>query len=131
MTLPTLRAPIEFRFPFFDLRLVCYILRLPAIRWCAQKEILRSAMIGRIPEEVRRRPKAPSSVVPNTRFAPWATQMRKPGAWLSRYIDFTQIESLVPENSGCGVAPPTLSRLFAINFWLEKSVEQTVHPSKN
>ncbi len=51
--------PLEFRQPFFDLRLLTYLLALPSIPWCADKELLRIAMCGRLPEPVRRRPKVP------------------------------------------------------------------------
>ena len=52
-------APVEARFPFFDLRLVNYFLSIPPLPWCLKKEILRAAMRGLLPEQVRLRPKAP------------------------------------------------------------------------
>jgi asparagine synthase (glutamine-hydrolysing) len=52
-------SPIEIRFPFFDLRVVRLLLALPPIPWCVDKELLRMAMRGILPEEIRLRPKTP------------------------------------------------------------------------
>ena len=51
--------PTEFRHPYFDLRLVEYLLGLPSIPWCVDKELLRVAMCSFLPEQVLHRPKAP------------------------------------------------------------------------
>jgi len=53
------RQNLEFRFPFFDTRLVDFFLAIPPIPWCVQKSLLRLAMRGYLPEAVRLRPKAP------------------------------------------------------------------------
>jgi len=51
--------PGEIRYPFFDLRLVNYLLAIPVVPWCLHKELMRVAMRGILPEEVRLRPKTP------------------------------------------------------------------------
>ena len=51
--------PLEVRSPFFDLRLVNYLLAIPPIPWFMFKELARVAMRGILPEEVRLRPKTP------------------------------------------------------------------------
>jgi len=51
------RVPVEVQRPYFDLRLVRFLLRLPPVPWCADKELLRVAMQGVLPEQVRCRPK--------------------------------------------------------------------------
>ena len=53
------RLPVEVRYPFLDLRLVKYLLAIPPIPWCIDKEILRRAMRGVLPDSVRLRPKSP------------------------------------------------------------------------
>ncbi len=50
---------IEPAHPFFDLRLVQFVLGLPALPWCSDKELLRRAMQGLLPDEVRLRRKTP------------------------------------------------------------------------
>jgi asparagine synthase (glutamine-hydrolysing) len=49
--------PVEARYPFFDRRLLEYMLAVPAIPWCINKGLLREAMRGILPEAVRLRPK--------------------------------------------------------------------------
>lgn len=51
--------PIEPRYPFFDIRLISYLLSIPAVKWRIDKNLLRFAMRGFLPERVRLRPKTP------------------------------------------------------------------------
>ena len=51
--------PLEVRFPYLDLRLVNYLLRIPPLPWCVNKELLRVAMKGTLPDQVRLRKKTP------------------------------------------------------------------------
>ena len=53
------RVPVEVCHPFFDLRLVDFLLALPALPWCSDKELLREAARGILPEAVRLRRKSP------------------------------------------------------------------------
>jgi len=52
-------SAVEVRFPFLDLRVVNYLLSLPPFPWFFEKRLLREAMVGRLPESVRMRPKTP------------------------------------------------------------------------
>ena len=47
------------RAPLLDQRLLRFLLRVPPVPWCMEKELLREAMRGMLPEEVRARPKTP------------------------------------------------------------------------
>lgn len=51
--------PIRIVYPMFDKRLVELLFAFPPMPWFARKHLLREAMKGRLPEEVRRRPKTP------------------------------------------------------------------------
>ena len=51
--------PIRIVYPFFDRRLVELLFAFPPMPWFANKYLLREGMKGRLPEEVRRRPKTP------------------------------------------------------------------------
>jgi asparagine synthase (glutamine-hydrolysing) len=53
------RFMAEVRHPFFDLRLVEFLLSVPPLPWLVDKELLRVAMRDKLPDAVRRRPKAP------------------------------------------------------------------------
>ncbi len=48
---------LETRAPLLDLRILRFLLRLPPVPWCVNKELLRQAMNGRLPDPVLRRPK--------------------------------------------------------------------------
>ncbi len=52
-------VPVETRAPLFDLRLLRFLLRVPPVPWCMHKELLREAMRGLLPDEVRLRRKTP------------------------------------------------------------------------
>jgi len=51
--------PIRIVYPFFDRRLVELLFAFPPMPWFADKHLLREAMNGRLPDQVRRRPKTP------------------------------------------------------------------------
>lgn len=53
------RRPVEFRHPFFDVRLLEFLLALPPLPWFVDKELLRVALRGVLPDAVRLRPKRP------------------------------------------------------------------------
>jgi len=53
------RFPAELRHPFFDIRLLAFLLALPPVPWCVDKHILRKAMHGMLPDSILCRPKAP------------------------------------------------------------------------
>jgi asparagine synthase (glutamine-hydrolysing) len=54
---PDAAGPSENRHPFFDVRVVSFVLSIPPIPWCERKNIHRDAMSGILPERVRTRPK--------------------------------------------------------------------------
>jgi hypothetical protein len=53
------RLPLKYAHPFFDRRLVTFLLALPPAPWFARKALLRDAMRNDLPECVLRRPKTP------------------------------------------------------------------------
>ncbi len=57
-------VPAQFRHPFFDLRLVTFLLSLPPVPWCVDKHILREGLKDRLPARVLSRPKTPLSGYP-------------------------------------------------------------------
>lgn len=50
---------VEARAPLLDVRLIRFLLRVPPVPWCMDKFLLREAMIGSLPDTVRRRRKTP------------------------------------------------------------------------
>ncbi|MGH9594023.1 MAG: asparagine synthase-related protein, partial [Bryobacteraceae bacterium] len=52
-------CPVEVYHPFFDLRVAKFLLSLEVLPWCSDKEILRQAGRGILPDAVRLRVKSP------------------------------------------------------------------------
>jgi asparagine synthase (glutamine-hydrolysing) len=50
---------LETRAPLLDLRLLAFLLRLPPVPWCVDKELCREAMRALLPASVVERPKTP------------------------------------------------------------------------
>jgi asparagine synthase (glutamine-hydrolysing) len=113
--------PCEVRYPFFDLRLVNYLLAIPPVPWCRDKELLRQAMRDILPEEVRTRRKSPLPVDPTVLLArqsdvAWIDGFSlAPG--LAKYIDRDRVPRVAGE-----IDSDTLSinlRPFTLNYWLK------------
>jgi len=52
-------ANLETRAPLLDLRLLRFLLRLPPVPWCIDKELTRRALKPWLPVEILKRPKSP------------------------------------------------------------------------
>lgn len=50
---------LESRAPMLDLRILQFLLRLPAVPWCVDKELIRQALKNLLPPQVLSRPKTP------------------------------------------------------------------------
>jgi asparagine synthase (glutamine-hydrolysing) len=53
------RVPLEVAYPFLDLRMLRFLMRVPVVPWCRDKYLMRYTFRGDLPEVVRRRPKTP------------------------------------------------------------------------
>jgi asparagine synthase (glutamine-hydrolysing) len=118
------RVPLETRHPLLDIRLVTYVLSIPRSPWCIDKKLLREAMVGRLPEPVRSRPKAPLSEDPvvtllGRRSAAWVNQFRASPA-LGRYVDRAAVPEIDP--AGDPERIWTDLRPLCLNLWLENLV---------
>src|SRR6185503_7312120 len=61
--------PLEVRHPLIDVRLIDFLLALPAVPWCVDKHILRRAMKQRLPPAVINRQKTPLASDPTLHLA--------------------------------------------------------------
>jgi len=117
----TTHCQVEERYPFLDLRVVNFVLALPPFPWLFQKRLLREAMAGHLPENIRRRPKTPLE------GDPLVETLRRPEAsWINRARWSEEIEPYVVTS-----ALPVLSeqkhseiaslaiRPHCLNFWLQ------------
>ncbi len=114
------RVPVEVRHPFFDLRLMNFLLALPRLPWCCDKELLRASARGVLPEAVRLRRKSP------LRSDPLLKLLQQPGAaWVDRFQPAPELEpyvirSRIPEvlgETGTWAAWVHL-RPLSLDYWL-------------
>jgi asparagine synthase (glutamine-hydrolysing) len=112
--------PLEVRHPFFDLRLINFLLALPALPWCSDKELLREAGRGVLPDAVRLRRKSPLPADPLI-----ALLQRPESAWvdsfeavpeLSQYVERRLIPRVSRERDSW--AAWIRLRPLSLNFWL-------------
>jgi asparagine synthase (glutamine-hydrolysing) len=116
-------SPVEVRYPFLDLRIVEYLLALPPYPWFFEKALLREAMVGRLPEEVRVRPKKAFG------HDPLMAKLRQPTVpgfnplvWGDEMEEFVRRSVLRAraENSD-SMNASTHTRPACLNFWLQTS----------
>jgi asparagine synthase (glutamine-hydrolysing) len=115
------RCPVEMRYPFVDLRVVDYILALPPFPWAFHKRLLRAAMAGRLPEQIRLRRKRPFGHDPSVEEvrrpeAAWLDQVR----WspeIERYVDCAAVPKLRGQTNAQSVS--VTIRAMCLNFWLQ------------
>ena len=118
------RLPLEVRHPFIDVRLVEYILSIPARPWCVKKHILRWAMKDRLPAAVVNRPKTPLAGDPALQLSRRASvrclDSFEVTPQLTRFVNLSVRRPLAEEES-----PNALwanLRVFALNHWLTHSL---------
>jgi asparagine synthase (glutamine-hydrolysing) len=113
---------VEVRYPYFDVRLASFVLRLPSFPWCINKEIVRSAMLGRLPEAVRTRPKAPLAgdpVGPDGRWsASRAVALLEATPEISRFVDIDRFRTMVVGDSLLTNESPGTWAAISLAQWL-------------
>jgi asparagine synthase (glutamine-hydrolysing) len=115
------RSPVELRHPFLDLRIVNFLLAMPPFPYFFEKNLLREATVGRLPEAVRRRRKTPLA------GAPLSRHLEQPGAkWLDKvnwlgdmdlYIDRRRMQPF--QNQTTAEQIHSDIRPLCLNFWLQ------------
>ncbi|MBZ5642573.1 MAG: asparagine synthetase B [Acidobacteriia bacterium] len=114
------QVPVEIRHPFFDLRLLKFLLGLPALPWCCDKELLREAARGSLPNAVRLRRKSPMPAEPLNAIlgrpeSAWVDGF-KPIEELGIYVSRRKIPAVYREKSSC--AAWAHLRPLSLNLWL-------------
>ena len=112
---------METRYPFLDLRIVNYLLALPMFPWCFQKMLLREAMVGRLPERVRARPKTP------LQGDPVSAQLQRTGARRLSQVSWCPVADRYIKRSSLfqphgNMKPEQVSRdlrPYCLNIWLQ------------
>ena len=116
------RCPVELRYPFFDVRLASFTLRLPSFPWCLNKYVLRAAMRGKLPESVRTRPKTPLSASPVAPTEEWssarALALFESTPEVSRFIDVERFRAMVSGDSLLSGETPAAWAAISLAMWL-------------
>jgi asparagine synthase (glutamine-hydrolysing) len=117
------RLNLEVRHPFIDLRLVEYLLAIPAVPWCVDKHILRCAMKNKLPEAVLNRHKTGLAGDPALQLV-----RRASVRWLDSFEVNPQLRAFVNLDRRRPVAEEETAdrlwaslRVFALNYWLTNS----------
>jgi asparagine synthase (glutamine-hydrolysing) len=130
----TNRFGLEMRHPIMDLRLVEFLLRIPAVPWCENKEILQRAMAGTLPKEIITRPKTPLAGDPirslirgtSVRFVDNFNAVPK----LREFVDLNRSPRLAGQDDS-DILWANL-RPFALNHWLSNSLPiRKIRSNKN
>ena len=112
------KVPLEFRHPYFDVRVLRFMLTVPAVPWCRNKLVMRKAAEPLLPAECVARPKAP------VRGQPWlrAFAGQPEPAFLCReqmseYVDLDLVR-LGDQKDLWDFA--LAGNVFAVDYWLAK-----------
>ncbi len=115
--------PVEICHPIFDLRLLTFLLALPRMPWCFDKELFREAGRGVLPERVRLRRKSPMPADPLD-----VVLQRPESAWVDRFEPVPELEQYVIRNRIPAVHRTRDTdnawihlRPLSLNFWLQQN----------
>jgi len=119
-------VPVELRAPLLDQRLLRFLLRAPPVPWCMEKELLREAMRGMLPEKVRARPKIPllgDSIKYFIESKGWRpVPLPEPTPELREFVDWgrlgTTLATAAGSNLWVGLRPVSLC------YWLKGVVNE-------
>jgi asparagine synthase (glutamine-hydrolysing) len=114
--------PLEVRLPFFDYRLLCFLLRLPSLPWCVDKEIMRRAMQGVLPETILKRSKQPlvqDPLLVHVHKGTWRVDGNgSPGESIEEFVNWKALQEHGQARSDLSVwacVPP-----IALDLWLKR-----------
>jgi asparagine synthase (glutamine-hydrolysing) len=110
-------ALVEVRYPFLDLRLVEYLLAIPAFPWAYKKRLSRKLLAGKLPREVLLRPKTSLSGEPTVaKFKLSTTEWTKRDKLDGRVCEFVAPSSLANIRE---TIRSEEFRPFCLNLWLK------------
>lgn len=113
------RVLVEHRWPFLDVRLVTFLMAIPPLPWCVDKQLLRVAMRGSLPEVLLRRRKSPLAGDPlrahlRTLDCSWMDRFEA-SPHLARFVNRPAVPPVA------GAQNPWLDlRPFCLNYWLTR-----------
>jgi asparagine synthase (glutamine-hydrolysing) len=113
--------PVDIRYPFLDLRVVNFLLALPPFPFFFEKNLLREATTGRLPEAVRKRHKTPLAGSPlYEHMRRSGTTWLDEGSWsvdMNSYVDRQMMQP--SQNERNAEQLHSNIRPWCLNFWLQ------------
>lgn len=110
-------APLVWRHPYLDLRVLHFLLSVPPVPWARRKLVMREAMRGRLPASVLRRPKTPLAASPSEGpIAAFGLPELSCRPRLAQFVDLAALPGILPGGAD-------LDRLVAVHVldrWLEQ-----------
>ena len=132
----TTGVPAKHYYPFFDLRLVDFLVSIPPLPWLTNKNILRESMKGKLPEAIRTRKKvvfkAPDSYTQamNKAVGVWIEDLLKNTPDLSEYLDTAEILKFLQSEEIDTGKLMTVEKTLAVAYWLRTYRDIGVHSAK-
>jgi asparagine synthase (glutamine-hydrolysing) len=128
------RRPVEFRHPFFDLRLLDFLLALPPLPWFVDKELLRVAMRGVLPDAVRLRPKRPLAGDPVRELVRrgdvcWQDHLA-PVEDLAYYIDVDEVRRMVDTQGWGARDSEAIVAPLSLGYWFRHLAPLLTNPEE-
>jgi asparagine synthase (glutamine-hydrolysing) len=114
-------APCLVTLPLVDPRVIAFVFAIPPVPWGQNKQLLRDAMRGRLPEEVRTRPKTPLSGSMEARIAQWRAAGGANAVLSERvapWVDRARVEAVY--RSGDAFAVVDAWRVLQLDRWLTR-----------
>jgi asparagine synthase (glutamine-hydrolysing) len=116
----TTGSAVEVRYPFFDIRVVNFLLSVPSLPWCFNKGLLRFATQRQLPAEIRKRLKTQivqDPILVRVRQTDWAlNDYFTPVEGFSNYVNASRVNKedwLTQQNQIWMHARP-----LSFNYWL-------------
>jgi asparagine synthase (glutamine-hydrolysing) len=112
---------VESRAPLLDQRVLRYLLRMPPVPWCMEKELLRRATIDLLPQEIRLRPKTPlhgdslKILAENGTWSP--LPLPAPAVEMATYVNWKQLDATLANAEGSFLWLNL--RAVSLNHWLK------------
>jgi asparagine synthase (glutamine-hydrolysing) len=123
-------AAVEYRHPFFDLRLARYLLAIPELPYSMDKYLLRLALRGVLPEPVRTRPKTPLRGDP-LHAALKLHGLSQPITPQARLYDFVNKNAMPVMTTASAEELWVDTRVVTLNGWLQFQEKPNVQKRKS
>ena len=117
-------VPLERRAPLLDLRLVRFLLRVPPVPGCMEKQLVREATRGVLPDEIVFRKKTPLRREPFEVFTKergWRPRVPQPTERLREFVEWDKLDATLQNDSDSSLWADV--RPISLDHWL-KGVEK-------